>query len=427
MLVHLKKQLTILNGLSTSIIMTFVIILMFFISLNQSDALQIEKLNQNLNTLIEKIKYSNMISHDYLRKIESENNLIIYIENKGYPVNYKGGLVTSVDRKIIINKVKENALKDGIDLTLNPIASSIIKSPIYTFRINNEYYMGIECIVPLEKDWISIILIEYVPQRTFKIIQMVLLYTIIDIIACIFLFRLSHIFIGKAVKPVEENQKRQVEFIAAASHELRSPLTVIKAAISSIKNDFNLTKVYLPHIENECTRMTRLINDMLLLANSDAKNWTLNKEEIDLDTLLIEIYDLFCPLIGSHNIKFNLNLPDETLHVISGDKERIKQVLTVLLDNALEYTPCGENITINAYNSTDSVIIEVIDTGKGISDEQKELIFNRFYRGDKSRSSKKHFGLGLNIALELVKLHNGNIKVKDTPGGGATFIIKLPI
>lgn len=427
MLVHLKKQLTLLSGLSTSIIMTIVIILMFFISLNQSDTLEIEKFNQNLNTLIEKIKYSNMFNHDYLRKVEGENNLIIYIENKGYPLNYKGGLITSVDRKIIINKVKENALKDGIDLSLNPITSSIITSPIYKFRINKEYYMGIECIIPLDNGWSSIIMIKYVPQRTLKILQMTLLYTLIDIIACIILFRLSHIFIGKALKPVEENQKRQVEFIAAASHELRSPLTVIKAAISSIKNDFNLTKVYLPHIENECTRMTRLISDMLLLANSDAKNWTLNKEEIDLDTLLIETYDLFCPLVSTHNIEFNLNLPDETLNVISGDKERIKQVLTVLLDNALEYTPCGKNITINAYNSSESVVIEVIDTGKGISDEQKELIFNRFYRGDKSRASKKHFGLGLNIALELVKLHNGNIEVTDTPGGGATFIIKLPI
>lgn len=407
--------------------MTIVIILMFFISLNQSDTLEIEKFNQNLNTLIDKIKYSNMFNHDYLRKVEGENNLIIYIENKGYPLNYKGGLITSVDRKIIINKVKENALKDGIDLSLNPITSSIITSPIYKFRINTEYYMGIECIIPLDNGWSSIIMIKYVPQRTLKILQMTLLYTLIDIIACIILFRLSYIFIGKALKPVEENQKRQVEFIAAASHELRSPLTVIKAAISSIKNDINLTKVYLPHIENECTRMTRLISDMLLLANSDAKNWTLNKEKVDLDTLLIETYDLFCPLVSSHNIEFNLNIPDETLHVISGDKERIKQVLTVLLDNALEYTPCGKNITINAYNSSDSVVIEVIDAGKGISDEQKELIFNRFYRGDKSRSSKKHFGLGLNIALELVKLHNGNIQVTDTPGGGATFIIKLPI
>lgn len=426
MLVHLKKQLTILNGLSTNIIMTIVIILMFFISFNQSNAIEIEKFNQNLNTLIEKIKYSNMISHDYLRKVESENNLIIYIENKGYPLNYKGGLITSVDRKILIDKVKGNALKDGIDLSLSPITSSIITSSIYKFRINNEYYRGVECIIPLEKGWSSVIMIEYVPQRTLKIVQMALLYVLIDIIACAILFKLSHIFIGKALKPVEENQKRQVEFIAAASHELRSPLTIIKAAISSIKNDINLSKVYLPHIENECTRMTRLISDMLLLANSDAKNWTLNKEEVDLDTLLIETYDLFCPLVSSHNIEFNLNLPDETLHVISGDKERIKQILAVLLDNALEYTPCGKNITINAYNSSNSVIIEVIDTGKGISDEQKELIFNRFYRGDKSRSSKKHFGLGLNIAQELINLHKGNIFVKDTSGGGATFVVELP-
>jgi signal transduction histidine kinase len=119
-----------------------------------------------------------------------------------------------------------------------------------------------------------------------------------------------------------------------------------------------------------------------------------------MDTFLIETYDLFCPLATVNGQTLSLDLPDDPLYNVQADKERLRQLLTTLIDNAIEYTPKEKNITIHACNLKKSILIEVIDHGAGISDEQKKLIFNRFYRGDKSRTSKKHFGLGLNIAKE---------------------------
>lgn len=383
--------------------------------------------NQNVDTLIDKIRYSTMINHSWLNEMENDNNLIIYIENRGHPLLYEGYTAPPSDRKTLIDAAKTKALSDGINMNSNPITSDIEKSEISRLNVSDhQYYQSIAITIPTADSWKNLIVIEWIPHRNMNILKKSLIFIVIDIIACFLLFLLSHIIIGKAVKPVEENNQRQVEFIAAASHELRSPLAVIKTGITSIKNDVSNLNDYIPHIESECSRMTRLISDMLLLATADAKTWTLNKETMDMDTFLIETYDLFCPLAASKNMILNLDLPDDPIADIEADRERLRQILTIFIDNAMEYTPQNNTITIHAYNEKNYVAIEVADTGKGISDEQKELIFNRFYRGDKSRTSKKHFGLGLNIAKELIDLHHGRLYVKDTPGGGATFVIELP-
>lgn len=428
MLIHLKRRLTLLCGIATSVILTIVVIFVFFISYYQSEQHNTEIFNKNVNVIIDKIKTSNMISHDWINSIESENHLIIHIESLGHPLKYIGNTEeTPINRNRLVEDVRKLALSEGMDLTLNPISSTIRMSSIFELNENDsEYYRGLEVIIPSNNGWQGLIIIQWIPDKTLNVIKHGLYYLIIDIIGCSMLFLLSYIFIGKAIKPVEENQQRQVEFIAAASHELRSPLTVIMAGISSLRNDIIQINNYLPNIESECRRMSKLINDMLLLASSDAKTWTLNKVLIDMDTFLIEAYDLFCPLARINNQKLSLDLTDEPLYNIKADKERLQQIITILIDNAMEYTPEDKSIIIRAYNYKKSINIEVIDQGPGISDEQKSLIFNRFYRGDKSRTSKKHFGLGLNIAKELIDLHQGNLCVKDTEGGGATFVVKLP-
>lgn len=427
MLVHLKRKLTLLSGISTSAIVTFVTMIIFFFSVNQENQYNANVFNKNINILVDKIHYSSMINHNWLNEMENDNNLIIYIENRGHPFSYEGYLCPPSDRNILINAAKEQAIKEGLTLNSNPITSLIEKSQLSRINVNDgEYYQCMTITIPYDNSWKTLVVIEWIPNKTFSLLKKGSFFLLINIIACSLLFLLSHIFIGKAVKPVEENNQKQVEFIAAASHELRSPLTVIKTGISSIENDTSNINEYLPHIKSECTRMTRLISDMLLLATADAKTWSLNKELIDMDTFLIETYDLFCPLVASKNMVLNLNLPDEPINNINADKERLRQILTIFIDNAIEYSSSGTDITIYAYNNKNHISIEVIDKGIGISDKQKELIFNRFYRGDKSRSSKKHFGLGLNIAKELIELHNGKLSIKDTPGGGSTFIIEIP-
>jgi signal transduction histidine kinase len=225
---------------------------------------------------------------------------------------------------------------------------------------------------------------------------------------------------------LEEGQQKQKEFIAAASHELRSPLTVIKTGIASIKEDMTKADRFLPHVEAECDRMSRLINEMLLLAAVDTKSWELAWEQVDMDTLLIECYDMFCTCLNPKQAVITLDLPEERLYRIYGDKERLKQILTILVDNAMSHIPEGGRIALRVLQRKHFMTIAVEDNGKGILPEDKPHVFERFYRKDKSRTDKQHYGLGLSIAKELVELQHGSITVEDTFGGGTTFRMRFP-
>lgn len=146
---------------------------------------------------------------------------------------------------------------------------------------------------------------------------------------------------------------------------------------------------------------------------------------VEPDTLLLNLYEAFQPIAAEKNIALSITLPEENTPTLTGDKERITQVLSILLHNALSYTPAGGSVRLILTCHGKNILFSVEDNGPGIPDTEKERIFERFYRSDKSRSKKGHFGLGLCIAAEIIHAHRGKISVKDTPGGGSTFIVAL--
>ncbi len=174
--------------------------------------------------------------------------------------------------------------------------------------------------------------------------------------------------------------------------------------------------------------MSRLIDDMLFLASSDAKSWNVDKKEVDMDTLLIDLFESFQPVCREKGISLHLSLPDQTLPIIIGDPQRIRQLLMIFLDNALQYTPAGRSIYVRAQINPKKklLILQVEDEGCGISPEHKPYIFDRFYQADSARSDKQHFGLGLSIARELTLLHHGTVSLSDGSEGGSCFSVTLP-
>ena len=172
--------------------------------------------------------------------------------------------------------------------------------------------------------------------------------------------------------------------------------------------------------------MSRLIEDMLLLSKADTQSWSIRPEPAQIDTLLLDTYESFLPLAKERQIRLSIRLPEDLLPPCFCDPERIRQVLTILLDNALCYTPSGGRVDLSLSFSQNLFSFSVADNGPGIPDEEKTHIFERFYRSDPSRSDREHFGLGLCIASEIVKAHRGRLAVSDTPGGGSTFTIQLP-
>ena len=224
-------------------------------------------------------------------------------------------------------------------------------------------------------------------------------------------------FYQKMIRPLETSRKKQTEFIASASHELRSPLAVIQSSVSAMDNaPGEETQHFISVIQKECSRMARLINDMLSLANADNHSWNLLTSPCELDTLLLETYEKYEPLANSKNLHLNIRLPEEPLPPCRCDASRVSQILAVLLDNALSYVPENGQITLSVRKENSFFFLTVTDNGPGIPDSAKEAVFQRFYRADASRHDKQHFGLGLCIAKEITLLHHGTISVTDTPG-----------
>ena len=172
--------------------------------------------------------------------------------------------------------------------------------------------------------------------------------------------------------------------------------------------------------------MKSLVNDLLTLSASDSGQLVLSRSTAELDTLLLDTFEAFKPLAARKSITMSVSLPEEALTPYSCDEMRIRQVLSILIQNAISYTPAGGHIHLALSVRNHQYLFSVADNGPGIADADKEHIFERFYRAEKSRNTKGHFGLGLSIACEIVTAHHGHLWVTDTNGGGSTFFIGLP-
>lgn len=236
----------------------------------------------------------------------------------------------------------------------------------------------------------------------------------------------SYIFTARALRPVVENDEKQRHFVAVASHELRSPLAVFKTGLSILKTDPDTRKTerIFSLIDGEMSRMERLIQDLLCLSKAEQAALNFQFQRVSLKMLLDSVCEKQILLAKERGIAFFYQTTDESFDCIC-DPQRIEQVIVILLDNALSYTPAGGSIYLTLSRSHNRYFIQVTDTGTGISDTDKKKIFDRFYRSSSSRSSKEHFGLGLSIAGEICKIHKAKILVSDTKGGGSTFTLRL--
>jgi two-component system OmpR family sensor kinase len=217
----------------------------------------------------------------------------------------------------------------------------------------------------------------------------------------------------------------QQRFLADVSHELRTPLTVIKGNVDLIRK-LGPDDESLDSIKDEIDRLNRLVGDLLLLAKAESGKLPLNLSNVELDTLLLEVFNEMRVLAGG---KVNLKLEEIDQAVVSGDRDRLKQVFINLISNAIHYTPAGGNVFLSLAKTDEMAQVTVKDTGPGIPTKDLPHIFDRFYRGEKSRPRSKStgFGLGLSIAYWIIDMHQGSIEVDSTVGVGTTFTIRIPL
>ena len=233
---------------------------------------------------------------------------------------------------------------------------------------------------------------------------------------------LAHI----ALRPTAAALRQQNEFVAAASHELRAPLTVLKSSLQAAASEPARRDKLLAIAGAEVARLQRLTEELLFLAGQNAHLLRLCPEELAPDTFLLEVWEAWRAPLRQSGHELTLELPDEPFSSIRADKARLEQLFTILLHNAMEYTPPGTAIELKAERRGAGVLFSVADHGPGVPDADKQRIFRRFARGEECRTGKEHFGLGLSIARQIALLHGGKLWVEDAPGGGAVFLLQLP-
>ncbi|WP_035787953.1 MULTISPECIES: sensor histidine kinase [Clostridium] len=231
----------------------------------------------------------------------------------------------------------------------------------------------------------------------------------------------------RSMVPIVKAWEKQKRFVGDASHELRTPLTVIQAQLELVirnSEDKIITKSENLGIAlSETRRLSKLVADLLILTRSDSDAVEIDKKTVNMYLLIKKITDIYAEAADMEDKQVKTDL--EKNLIVNCDEERIKQLMVILLDNAIKYTYRGGNIQVVLTQKDNKCIIYVKDDGIGIKSEEKELVFERFYRGDKSRNRETGgAGLGLSIAKWIVQKHEGTINIfENIPRGTVVEVV----
>ncbi|MBR2565311.1 MAG: HAMP domain-containing histidine kinase [Paenibacillus sp.] len=253
-------------------------------------------------------------------------------------------------------------------------------------------------------------------------------FTVVGLFMLIVIYFLSRYFANRSIAPVREAFEKQKQFIADASHELKTPLAIINTntdvLLANQEETVESQAKWLHYIKSETERMSGLTNDLLYLTQMDDSRSALIHTKFNMSDAVESIILPMEAVIFEKNISLDYSIdPDLMVH---GNPEQIKQVILILLDNAVKYSGAKGAVNITLQKQNQDVILTVSNTGEGIAPEHLDRIFDRFYRTDSSRA-RKHggHGLGLAIARSIVDQHKGEIYAKSAQGEGATFYVRL--
>ncbi|MCI7260455.1 MAG: ATP-binding protein [Selenomonas sp.] len=254
---------------------------------------------------------------------------------------------------------------------------------------------------------------------------------ILGLLALLIATVVGHILSGKAMIPLRAAYEKQRQFAADASHELRTPLAVVMASADLLESDPSIKSPFLKQViadvRDEVKKMTKLVSDLLIVARSDNKALKIKPTKFDLGAVVAQTARLMQPL--AEQKKITLVAEEMPKNMIYADEQKIRQLILILVDNAVKYTPEGGCVTVHFCKAEKGkVAFAVADTGIGIAKEDQDKVFDRFYRVDKARSREMGGnGLGLAIAQEIVNMHRGNISLSSELGKGTTFVVTLRV
>ena len=354
-------------------------------------------------------------------KMQLWGNMMVAPQQKPMPKDERKDMTIRIDLNNTNDILSVSSRLNTEDLDINNIVLKVINNDksMSKININGESFAYLKQDIGTGR---RIVLVSRAFQQD-MLWSLLKIFIGVGSVSLIVLFFISIYFTNKAINPLEETFKKQKQFIADASHELRTPLTIIKTNISLLRENEMETiksqKKWINYIDSQTGRMSILINEMLSLANLDANkkkgeiiNFNLSK--IISDSLLEKGLTL------EENISENI--------FINGEKDQIKKLISILMDNAIKYTNKNGKISVLLNTEKNKVKLIIKNTGEGIRKEHLEKIFERFYRVDDSRDrGTGGYGLGLSIAKAIVEEHKGKIHAESIVKNETSFIIELPL
>lgn len=464
-----RLRLTKLFTLVTSVLLIALLCVSFYFSVRQQFSLLLSSFTSQSNTVVESINEQNILTSGWLTAREETAGFRIYLWDN--------------DVELFHNRDHFNRIQ--------PVYSCYLPSPTDGRTLKQaagtpDAYIGCHGILPevlyyhkqlvKNNSILQIYFLQSLEPLYAYVRTGLLLYTaLLAGSECLLALFCWH-FTGRLLQPLLDSQASQNRFIAGVSHELRTPLAVILSNASACeKAPVSQQKPFFEVIAKEGSQMSVMLEQLLLLSRADSHGLTLQIEKTDLQTLLLETYESFRPLAAESSHSIRVTIPEDEIPLCECDPFRIQQVCHILISNALSYTPAGSEIrlflTVHTHNK--EISIGVQDNGNGIPPEEREKIFERFYRGSHGPNlndpasvtcvskeevdstscephlrtartanpsaeqaaspkppaarEKGHHGLGLAVAREIAAAHQGRLTVAEAPGGGALFLLSLPL
>ena len=349
---------------------------------------------------------------EIIKNIINPNITVIFRDENGNIVNNGFGGISEFASGINFDKKNMDKIYDETVLKTFNYRGLNIEVP----SEHNSQYKYFQLLINVDTERLLV-------DGYFKIIMYaIVVLTGLSIIVSFYISR-------RTLEPLKESIDKQMEFVQNVSHELRTPLTIIQAKQELLLQEPN-SKILDKSEDivltlNETKRLSKMVKDLLQLSRADNKKMNLQKESINIDDYIKEIVSPYMEVaeLEEKSIILNLNYKAD----VKVDTNKIYQLMIILLDNAIKYTETNDKIEICTYQKDNKCVIEVKDTGIGVSEEGLKRIFERFYREDAARNRETGgSGLGLSIANMIVSAHNGTIKVSHNNPKGTVFTIRLP-
>ena len=429
MLNHLYKKLHLIFIASIMSIITVIIGILcsdFIDHKQQNDRIFFERL---CTLMIYELENPQTSPQTVIKPYEDHYSIFALLKDAQGKVVYQSPLSFPTDIPFLVKQFTEKANVESVEALDRTMATT--QGGILSFSgRSQDTYWGIPAVVVDKNGTPFYLSLLYRQKSTLeRIAEQLPFYILLWVISLFCIVIVSRFLLKHAIEPTEKVLKSQKGFIAAASHELKAPLAVILAnndKINRLSDGLPDIQKAAKVIDAETMRMSKLIKDMLLLASSDSGTRHIHKTTVNMDTLLIALYEAYEPVCSQKGIPLEADFMEVRFPLLYTDWECLFQILSIFMDNAISHSETKAPIQIKAALSRKAVTIFIIDHGQGISAENKPYIFDRFYCGDPSHTDKSHFGLGLSIAKELAGFLPADIGVEDTQGGGAAFFLTLP-